>query len=477
LLSFHSVKDYHALLVNGTVTCTDAVSFYIQNIKDNRHLNAFLEVYEVEALEQAALLDAKRQSGKPIGKLHGVIVGLKDVISYKGHALSAGSHILENFQAVYNATVVERLLAEDAIIIGRQNCDEFAMGSSNENSAFGPVLNAADNSRVPGGSSGGSAVAVQADLCMVSLGSDTGGSVRQPADFCGIVGLKPSYGRVSRYGLIAYGSSFDQIGIFAKNISDAALVLEIISGKDEYDSTVVDAHFHYTNENSTDETYRIGYFPATFDHPSLDGEIARQQKDFISHLQKSGITVFPIDFDLLDYIVPAYYILTTAEASSNLSRYDGIKYGVNQPAKEIDDQINLTRSKFFGKEVQRRIMLGTFVLSEGYYDAYVTQAQRVRNILLKKVQSVFSDVDAIIFPVSPTTAFRIGEKNNDPVEMFLADIYTVFANLTGIPAVSIPLFKHSDGMPFGVQVMASHLNELSLLTLSEKLLSINRAKE
>jgi aspartyl-tRNA(Asn)/glutamyl-tRNA(Gln) amidotransferase subunit A len=477
LLSFNSVKDYHALLLNGTVTCTDAVSFFIQNIKHNQHLNAFLEVYEVEALEKAALLDAKRKAGKPVGKLHGVVVGLKDVISYKGHTLSAGSHILENFQAVYNATVVEKLLAEDAIIIGRQNCDEFAMGSSNENSAYGPVLNAVDNSRVPGGSSGGSAVAVQADLCMVSLGSDTGGSVRQPADFCGIVGLKPSYGRVSRYGLIAYGSSFDQIGIFAKNITDAALVLEIISGKDEYDSTVADVHFRYTNENGTDKSYRIAYFPATFDHPSLDAEIARQQKDFISHLQQNGMTVLPIDFDLLDYIVPAYYILTTAEASSNLSRYDGIKYGVHQPSKEIDDQINLTRTKFFGKEVQRRIMLGTFVLSEGYYDAYITQAQKVRNILLEKVRSVFSEVDAIIFPVSPTTAFKIGEKNNDPVEMFLADIYTVFANLTGIPAISIPLFNHSNGMPFGVQVMASHLNELTLLALSKKLLSINKAKE
>ncbi|HEX5155274.1 MAG TPA: Asp-tRNA(Asn)/Glu-tRNA(Gln) amidotransferase subunit GatA [Parafilimonas sp.] len=477
-MSFHSVKDYHSLLLNGTVTCTDAVSFYIQNIKNNQHLNAFLEVYEAEALERAALLDANRKAGKPVGKLHGVIVGLKDVISYKGHTLSAGSHILENFKAVYNATVVEKLLAEDAIIIGRQNCDEFAMGSSNENSAYGPVLNAADNSRVPGGSSGGSAVAVQADLCMISLGSDTGGSVRQPADFCGIVGLKPSYGRVSRYGLIAYGSSFDQIGVFAKSIADAALVLEIISGKDEYDSTVADAHFQYTNERkATDKSYRIGYFPATFDHPSLDAEIARKQKDFISGLQESGMTVLPIDFDLLDYIVPAYYILTTAEASSNLSRYDGIKYGVYQPAKEIDDQIHLTRSHFFGKEVQRRIMLGTFVLSEGYYDAYVTQAQKVRNILLKKVQAVFSEVDAIIFPVSPTTAFKIGEKNNDPVEMFLADIYTVFANLTGIPAVSIPLFNHSNGMPFGVQVMASHLNELTLLAISEKLLSINRSKE
>ena len=474
MFSFHSIKDYQSLLINGKATCAEAVSYYIKNIEQNQHLNAFLEVYEEEALERAALLDTKRKASHVIGKLHGVIVGLKDVISYKGHHLSAGSRILEGFEAVYNATVVEKLLAEDAIIIGRQNCDEFAMGSSNENSAYGIVLNAADNERVPGGSSGGSAVSVQADLCMISLGSDTGGSVRQPADFCGVVGLKPTYGRVSRYGLIAYASSFDQVGIFAKNIADAALTLEVIAGKDEYDSTATDEVFRY-EEKAKDSTYTIGYFPVTFDHSALDSEIAVKQKGFLSQLQEEGLTVSPIEFDLLDYIVPAYYILTTAEASSNLSRYDGLKYGAQQPAKLLEEQINSTRTKFFGKEVQRRIMLGTFVLSEGYYDDYVTQAQRVRNILLQKIQDVFSKVDAIIFPVSPTTAFKIGEKNSDPIEMFLADIYTVFANLTGIPALSIPLFKHSNGMPFGVQVMASHLNELTLLALSEKLMAINGA--
>jgi len=473
LLSFHSVKDYQTLLLNGKATCADAVSFYIQNIKRNGHLNAFLEVFEEDAFTRAEFLDNKRNAGLPVGKLHGVIVGIKDVICYKGHIVSAGSRILENFTSVYNATVVEKLINEDAIIIGRQNCDEFAMGSSNENSAYGTVLNAADNSRVPGGSSGGSAVAVQADLCMVSLGSDTGGSVRQPADFCGVVGLKPSYGRVSRYGLIAYASSFDQVGIFANNIDDAALVLEVISGPDEYDSTVINSDL--IPNNPSEREYKIGYFPVTFKHPSLDAEIATKQADFISHLQNSGMQVVSLDFNLLEYIVPAYYILTTAEASSNLSRYDGLKYGASCQEKELEEQVKHTRSTYFGKEVKRRIMLGTFVLSEGYYDAYVAQAQKVRKILCDQVAEVFNQVDTLIFPVSPGTAFKIGDKSNDPVEMFLADIYTVFANLAGIPGISIPLFKHSNGMPFGLQVMASHLNELTLLSVAEKLVETNKS--
>jgi aspartyl-tRNA(Asn)/glutamyl-tRNA(Gln) amidotransferase subunit A len=475
LFAFTSISQYHAFLAETPGGCSVAVRYYLSQIAKHKHLNAFLEVFTEEALERAQHLDKERATGKPIQKLHGVIIALKDVICYENHKVSASSHILENFTCVYNATAVQKLLDEGAIIIGRNNCDEFAMGSSNENSAYGAVLNSIDNTRVPGGSSGGSAVSVQADLCMVGLGSDTGGSVRQPADFCGIVGLKPSYGRVSRYGLIAYASSFDQIGIFAKNISDAALVLGVISGKDEYDSTVTDDVFLYEKATLDDKMYRIGYFPAAFNHPSLDAEIAEKQKNFLSNLQDNGIDVVPIDFDFIDYIVPAYYILTTAEASSNLSRYDGIKYGASAHEKEIEEQINLTRSNFFGKEVKRRIMLGTFVLSEGYYDAYVSQAQKVRRLLLNKVNNVFKEVDAIISPVSPTTAFTFGEKTNDPIEMFLADIYTVFANLVGIPGVSIPLFKHSNGMPFGLQLMASHLNELVLLALAEKISVINEA--
>ncbi len=470
MFSFSSIKDYESLLLSGRITCVEAVSFYLQNIKTNSHLNAFLEVYEDEALKYASLLDANRKSGKKSGKLHGVIVGLKDVIAYKNHKLSASSKILENFQSVYNATVTERLLKEEAIIIGRQNCDEFAMGSSNENSAFGNVLNPIDNTRVPGGSSGGSAVSVQADLCMISLGSDTGGSVRQPADFCGIVGLKPAYGRVSRYGLIAYASSFDQIGIFSKNVDDAALVLDVIAGPDDYDSTSISAPF--TPVDTKKEKLTIGYFPATLEHNKLDTEIANAQKDFIKKLSEQNIEIKPIDFNLLEYIVPAYYVLTTAEASSNLSRYDGIKFGKSFSVNDLSDQIELTRSKYFGKEVKRRIMLGTFVLSEGYYDAYVTQAQKIRRILIDKTNAIFSNVDAIISPVSPTTAFKFNQNNTDPVEMFLADIFTVYANLTGIPAISIPLFKHSNGMPFGIQLMASHANELILLQLSKKLIEI-----
>jgi aspartyl-tRNA(Asn)/glutamyl-tRNA(Gln) amidotransferase subunit A len=475
LFSFSSIKDYQSLLLNGQTTCVEAVSYYLKNIKANAHLNAFLEVYEEESLQRAAVLDAKRKATGECGKLHGVITGLKDVICYKGHKISAASKILENFTSVFNATVTEKLLQEDAIIIGRQNCDEFAMGSSTENSAFGAVLNAADNTRVPGGSSGGSAVSVQADLCMISLGSDTGGSVRQPADFCGIVGLKPSYGRISRYGLIAYASSFDQIGIFAKTVDDAEIVLGVIAGVDEYDSTTVNSALYPAFQHSEKEKrYKLGYFPATFEHPNIDPEIACKQQDFIHKLKGLDVDVEAIDFDLLEYIVPAYYILTTAEASSNLSRYDGIRYGYSHRAKEFTEQIKLTRSKGFGKEVKRRVMLGTFVLSEGYYDAYVTQAQKVRSILIEKTKAVFSTVDALILPVSPFTAFKLGQKTADPIEMFLADIYTVFANLTGIPAISLPLFKHSNGMPFGVQVMCSQLNELTLLHLSKKLVEINQ---
>jgi aspartyl-tRNA(Asn)/glutamyl-tRNA(Gln) amidotransferase subunit A len=472
LFSFSSIKDYQSLLLNSKVTCVEAVSFYLQNIKASTHLNAFLEVYADEALAYAALLDANRKAGNKSGRLHGVVVGLKDVIAYKDHKLSASSKILENFHSVYSATVTEKLLKEEAIIIGRQNCDEFAMGSSNENSAFGNVLNPIDNTRVPGGSSGGSAVSVQANLCMVSLGSDTGGSVRQPADFCGIVGLKPSYGSVSRYGLIAYASSFDQIGVFSKTIDDAALVLDVIAGADEYDSTAIPQPLKQVDAKK--EKYTIGYFPSTLEHNKLDAEIASAQKDFINSLPQENIEIKPIDFDLLEYIVPAYYVLTTAEASSNLSRYDGIKFGKSFTAEDLSDKIKLTRSKYFGKEVKRRIMLGTFVLSEGYYDAYVTQAQKIRRILIDKTNAIFSQVDAIISPVSPTTAFKFNQNNTDPVEMFLADIFTVYANLTGIPAISIPLFKHSNGMPFGVQLMASHANELILMQLSKKLVEIKR---
>ena len=476
MFRFSTIKDYHISLQNGQTTCVEAVRCYLELIQSKNHLNAFLEVYDEDALKQATALDLQRTSDTTLAPLHGVVVGLKDVISYKSHHLSAGSKILENFTAIYNATAVEKLLAAGAIIIGRQNCDEFAMGSSNENSAFGPVKNAIDETRVPGGSSGGSAVAVQAGLCMISLGSDTGGSVRQPADFCGVVGLKPTYGRISRYGLIAYASSFDQIGIFSNTVEDAALVLEVISGEDDFDSTVSPEEVPaYTSLlNSEDKKYTLAYFKESLDHPGLDPAIKSETESFIKRLTALGHTVKSVDFELLEHVVPTYYVLTTAEASSNLSRFDGVKYGFRTDQKNIDltELYKDSRSKGFGKEVQRRIMLGTFVLSAGYFDAYFTKAQQVRRLLNDKTKQIFAEFDAIISPTVPSTAFKIGEKSSDPVEMFLADIYTVFPNLVGIPAISIPLFKHPNGLPFGLQVMTSHFDEVSLLRLSKQLTAI-----
>ncbi len=478
MFSFSSIRNYHQFLTDNPDGCFVVVHQYLAAIIENERLNAFVEVFSDEAISRAKYLDEKRASGKPLGKLHGVVVSIKDVISFKGHKLSASSKILSNFTAIYNATVVEKLLAEEAIIIGRNNCDEFAMGSSNENSAYGPARNALDESRVSGGSSGGSAVSVQAGLSMISLGSDTGGSVRQPADFCGVVGLKPTYGRVSRYGLIAYASSFDQVGIFANSIEDAALVLEVIAGEDEYDSTVSQKTVPAFSEELNTETKisRIAYFKEALEHPGLDPAIRANIESFIKKLTALGHIVEAVDFELLEYIVPTYYVLTTAEASSNLSRYDGVKFGYRTPGTGIDltELYKASRSEGFGKEVQRRILLGTFVLSAGYFDAYYTKAQQVRQILSNRVNELFSNYEALILPTVPSPAFKIGEKTSDPVEMFLADIYTVFANLVGIPGISIPLFKHPNGMPFGLQVMTSHFDEVSLLRLSKQLTEVSK---
>jgi aspartyl-tRNA(Asn)/glutamyl-tRNA(Gln) amidotransferase subunit A len=480
LFKYDSIAQYHSALLAGTITCTQAVQHYLQQITEKKRLNSYLYIYGEEALQRGAELDVRRQAGKPTGKLHGVVIALKDVICYKDHPASASSRILQNFIPVYNATVVDRLLAEEAIIIGSTNCDEFAMGSTNENSAYGNVLNALDESRVPGGSSGGSAVAVQAGLCMVSLGSDTGGSVRQPADFCGVIGLKPTYGRISRYGLIAYASSFDQIGIFGTTIPDVALVLEVIAGPDEFDSTSsskpVDAYSALNH--SLPAKLKIAYFKEALESPALDAEIRDSIRGLLDKLIAEGHEVKALNFEYLDYIVPTYYVLTTAEASSNLARFDGVKYGF-RPKKgpqgqNVDKKSNLTdlysdtRSEGFGPEVKRRVMLGTFVLSAGYYDAYFTKAQQVRRRLIDKTKLVFNDFDIILFPTAPTTAFKLGEKSDDPIEMYLADIFTVFASLTGIPAASIPLFWHSNGMPYGLQIMTNQFCELSLLQISIK---------
>jgi aspartyl-tRNA(Asn)/glutamyl-tRNA(Gln) amidotransferase subunit A len=469
LYSHRSIQQFHDEIEGQSISCTSVVEEYLARIEATRHLNAFIEVFAEEAKQRAAALDLKKTSGQPCGRLFGVVIGIKDVICYKDHNISAGSKILRGFNSLYSATAIERLIREDAIIIGNLNCDEFAMGSSNENSAYGRVLNAKDESRVPGGSSGGSAVAVQAGLCMVSLGSDTGGSVRQPADFCGVIGLKPSYGRISRYGLIAYASSFDQIGIFGTNIEDIALLLEIMSGPDEYDSTAAQIPVPaYSKELISNRKYKIAYFPQALDHPSLDPEIAASIKGFIKKLEADGHTVAPVDFEYLDYIVPTYYILTTAEASSNLSRYDGVKFGTRtkEVIHNLDEFYRLSRSEGFGKEVKRRIMLGTFVLSTGYYEAYYSKAQQIRRKIYDQTQLIFNDFDILLLPTTPSTAFRFGEKSHDAVEMFLADVFTVFANLAGIPGISLPLFTHSNGMPFGIQAMTSQFEELSLLQFS-----------
>ncbi|MGZ3881259.1 MAG: Asp-tRNA(Asn)/Glu-tRNA(Gln) amidotransferase subunit GatA [Flavisolibacter sp.] len=467
MFSFSSFEQYHANLKNGAVSCVQAVQHYLNAIEENKHLNCFLEVFAEEALQRASELDNLPRSGK----LHGVVIGLKDNICYKGHKTSASSKILQNFTSLYSATAVDRLVQEGAIIIGRLNCDEFGMGSSNENSAFGPVLNPNDLSRVAGGSSGGSAAAVKAGLCMASLGSDTGGSVRLPADFCGVVGYKPSYGRVSRYGLLAYGSSFDQIGVLAQSVKDIAKILEVIAGPDEFDSTVLQSSLPPIDLHST-KKYRVAYFPQWIEHPSLDPEISARIKDQIDLLTANGHEVEPVSFDLSDFIVPTYYVLTTAEASSNLSRYDGARFGY-QSAKAADNLYNFyqqNRTEGFGTEVKRRIMLGTFVLSTGYFDAYFTKAQQVRQQLKQQTELIFKDFDFILAPNSPTVAYKIGEKHKDPVAMYMGDIFTVFANLTGVPAISLPLFKHSSNLPFGLQLLSSPQNEVPLLRFSHQMM-------
>ena len=472
MFKFLTIADYQTQLYSGNTSCLEATKYYLKKIEEEKKLNAFVEVYSLESIERANYLDQKRKSGYPSGKLHGVIVAIKDVICHKDHRVSASSAILKNFVSVYDSTAVRHLLEEDAIIIGRCNCDEFAMGSTNENSVYGRVLNALDTSKVPGGSSGGSAVAVQAGLCMVSLGSDTGGSVRQPADFCGITGLKPSYGCVSRNGLIAYASSFDQIGIFSNNVQDAAKVLEVINGPDFYDSTVSRRQQQNFPISFQSKKYKIALLKNALEHKSLDAEIKKSIYDLAGNLKADGHQTGEIDFGMIDYIVPAYYVLTTAEASSNLSRYDGVRFGYRHENgdEDLTTFYKTTRSEGFGKEVKRRIMLGTFVLSEGYYDAYFAKAQQIRRLLIDQTTEIFKEYDALILPTAPSTAFEAGAMQKDPVAMYLADIYTVYANLTGTPAISLPLFKHSNGMPFGVQVITKKDNELSLLEIADMLL-------
>ncbi|MFZ9982104.1 MAG: Asp-tRNA(Asn)/Glu-tRNA(Gln) amidotransferase subunit GatA [Cyclobacteriaceae bacterium] len=452
-------------LLAGKTSCRERVLWHLRQIRENNHLNAFLTVYDQEALHFADITDQKIREGKA-GRLAGLVVGLKDVLSYKGHPLQGSSKILSGFKAQYNATAVQRLIDEDAIIIGRQNCDEFGMGSSNENSSFGPALNPHNINHTPGGSSGGSAAAVAADLCQVSLGSDTGGSVRQPASFCGVWGLKPTYSRVSRHGLIAYASSFDCIGILANSAQDCALVLEVIAGADDYDSTVSRAEVpRYLDsiERSQNRELKIAVL-SNFPIEGMQPDVLRILNQKSEGLKKAGHRITGFHFPFQEQVLPAYYILTTAEASSNLSRYDGVRYGYrSREADDLESMYKQTRTEGFGEEVRRRILLGNFVLSSDYYDSYFSQAQKVRRMISESLRELFKSHDLLLMPAAPSTAMRLGEHQNNPVKMFLSDLFTVQANIAGLPAVTVPCGKDQNNLPVGLQLMADPFREELLL--------------
>lgn len=465
-LTYRQISE---LLNSGESSCSAIVANYLDKIEKSGHLNAFREVYSEEATARAIEVDNKIAE-KKAGRLAGMVIGLKDNICYKDHEVTASSKILEGFESLYSATAVERLLKEDAIIIGRLNCDEFAMGSSNENSAFGPVKNPLDESKVPGGSSGGSVAAVAAGLCTAALGSDTGGSIRQPCSFTGLVGFKSGYGRVSRHGLLAYASSFDQIGPITNDVYDSALILEVIAGPDQFDSTAtqspVDSYTKEIDEYKKDNPRRIAIIKECYEDPGLDPEIKAHLEQVIEKLKQEGHELEFVSFPFLDLMVPAYYVLTTAEASSNLSRYGGILYGHrSEETTDIDSAFRRSRTEGFGKEVKRRIMLGTFVLSAGFYDAYYNKAQKVRRVLKDRTDEIFENFDFIISPSTPVTAFDL-DAIKDPVTMYLQDIYTVQANLTGIPAISIPTGQHSNNLPFGIQLMSPRFKEADLFAFS-----------
>ena len=453
----------------GRTSCVALVDYYLKNIESHAHLNAFLEVWDDEARARAIEIDARVKAGTA-GRLAGVVIALKDVLAFRGHKVSSSSKILQGFESIYNATVVQRLLDEDAIFIGRTNCDEFAMGASNENSAFGPVLNAADPSRVPGGSSGGSAVAVQAHMAHAALGSDTGGSIRQPAAFTGIYGLKPTYGLISRWGLLAYASSFDQVGPMTKSIEDTALLTEIMAGADGQDATMFQQASPKYSAPTAPAKAKFAVMREAVEGEGIDAEVKQMMLDLIAKLEALGHEVTYFDFPLLDYMVPAYYVLTTAEASSNLSRYTGMLYGKrSEKAHDLDSTYTMSRTEGFGEEVKRRIMLGTFVLSSDQYDAYYDKAQRVRQVIRTETEKVLADVDAILLPTTSTPAFKLGEKAADPIAMYMADLFTVQAPLAGNPAISIPAGKTQGGLPMGVQLMTGILEEQKLFDLSKLL--------
>jgi len=457
----------NALLTKKTSARELANDFYTRIERRNPELNAFLALCPERAYAQADRVDAAVAKGKPLSPLAGVPVAIKDVISTQGVRTTCGSKILENYTPPYDATAIERLENAGAVIIGKTNCDEFAMGSSNENSAYGAVRNPVALDRVPGGSSGGSAAAVAAGLSVVALGTDTGGSIRQPGAYCGIPALMPTYGRVSRYGLIAFASSLDRIGPFATNINDAATVMSIIAGHDSNDSTSASVSVpDYLAEMEKPVTgLRIGV-PEDYFGEGLDSEVKAKVQAGIALLEKLGCRRVPLKMPNTDYAIATYYVVATAEASSNLARYDGVRFGLRVQGSTLMDMYRKTRERGFGPEVKRRIMLGTYALSSGYYDAYYLRAQKVRSLIARDFSNAFEKVDAILTPTAPIPAFKLGEKTADPLQMYLADIYTVTGSLAGIPGISVPCGKTAAGLPIGMQIFASHFGEARILQLA-----------
>jgi aspartyl-tRNA(Asn)/glutamyl-tRNA(Gln) amidotransferase subunit A len=450
-------------------TATRLVEDFYRKIKtEDSDIRAYLTLCEDRAFARAKHIDDLVGRGESLPPLAGVPIAIKDVMVTCGVRSTAGSKILDNFVPPYDCTAVARLEAAGAIILGKTNCDEFAMGSSNENSAFGPVRNPRDTTRVPGGSSGGSAAAVAAGTAVASLGSDTGGSIRQPASFCGVVGLMPTYGRVSRYGLIAFASSLDHIGPFTKTVKDAAILLRVIAGRDPMDSTSADVPVpNYVQQiGKPVRGMKLGV-PREYFGEGLDPEVRASVEAAIQHLAQAGAEIVPISLPHTSYAVPTYYVIATAEASANLARYDGVRYGYRSPnTRTLADMYRKTRDEGFGPEVKRRIMLGTYVLSSGYYDAYYLKAQKVRTLLARDFQHAFAEVDAIVTPTAPTPAFKLGDKLDDPLSMYLADIYTVTADLAGIPGISVPCGKTKSGLPIGLQVLGKHFDEGTILRVA-----------
>jgi aspartyl-tRNA(Asn)/glutamyl-tRNA(Gln) amidotransferase subunit A len=458
-----------AIAARETTAASLVEGFYRKIEAEDPEIHAWLTLCKERAQAQALRIDDLAAQGRPLPPLAGVPVGIKDVMVTQGVRTTAGSKILENFVPPYDCTAVARLEAAGAIILGKLNCDEFAMGSSNENSAYGPVHNPRDKSRVPGGSSGGSAAAVAAGMAVATLGSDTGGSIRQPASFCGVVGLMPTYGRVSRYGLIAFASSLDHIGPFARTVKDVAILLRVIAGRDPMDSTSADVPVaNYEDEISTPvKGLKLGV-PKEYFGEGLDPEVGAAVDAGIQQLGAQGAQIVPISLPNTRYAVPAYYVIATAEASANLARYDGVRYGYRSPqAHTLAEMYRRSRDEAFGAEVKRRIMLGTYALSAGYYDAYYLKAQRVRTLLARDFESAFHQVDAILTPTAPTAAFKIGEKADDPLAMYLADIYTVTGDLVGVPGVSVPCGNTRSGLPIGLQIMGKHFHEGTVLRVAQ----------